>query len=303
MHYYSFNIGDYTSSTQHLEPMEDLAYRRMLDLYYSKELPLPKEVEKIARLIRMRSHTDSIAIVLEEFFTKEKDGYHNKGADKALGKVYKKSKAARKSAEARWSKNKDLPSCERNANASEPHCEEDANGMLPNTQYPIPNTQDKKTISTKADGRPNELFQYWASVMKKTSSTKFSPKRKRAVEARLKDGYQMEEIKQAIFNCSNTPHNMGFNDRNQKFDDLELICRNAENLERFRDNSGAPNETNQPRANASNASGLSSAQSAIAAARQQRDAAQSGSPMGFNERTVHGQVDSEEWSGRVYDVD
>ncbi|AUR98121.1 hypothetical protein NVP1247A_47 [Vibrio phage 1.247.A._10N.261.54.E12] len=63
------------------------------------------------------------------------------------------------------------------------------------------------------------------------------------------------------------------------------------------------NETNQPRTNASNASGLSSAQSAIAAARQQRDAAQSGSPMGFNERTVHGQVDSEEWSGRVYDVD
>lgn len=297
MHYYSFNIGDYSSSTQHLEPMEDLAYRRMLDLYYSKELPLPKEIEKIARLIRMRSHTDSIAIVLEEFFDKEKDGYHNKGADKALGKVYKKSEAARKSAEARWSKNKDLESCERNANASDTQCEEDANGMLPNTQYPIPNTKDKKTMSTKADHRPNDIFEYWVLVMKKTSSTKLSPKRKKAVEARLKDGYEMEEIKQAIFNCSNTPHNMGFNDRNQKFDDLELICRNAENLERFRDNPGVGNEANNQRFNPASNDGLSDSKRAILQARAKRDSAQqgSGSSMGTNGGVVFEQVGQEEW--------
>ncbi len=158
MHYYQFNIGDYASSTQHLDPIEDIAYRRMLDLYYSKESPLPKDIDKIARLIRMRSHQDSIAIVLEEFFCKEKDGYHNKGANKALEKVYKKSEAAKKSAEARWSKNKDLDVCERNANASETQCENNADGMLPNTQYPIPNTQDKDLLVSSETKRSKFKF-------------------------------------------------------------------------------------------------------------------------------------------------
>ncbi len=143
MHYYSFNIGDYVSSTQHLEPMEDLAYRRMLDLYYSNEGPLPSDIDKIARLTRMRSHKDCIAIVLEDFFTLEKDGYHNNGADKALELVYKKSETARKSAEARWNKNKDLAKKADDANALDPHCVKDANGMLHNTHNTIPKTHIK----------------------------------------------------------------------------------------------------------------------------------------------------------------
>ncbi|MGB1322474.1 MAG: YdaU family protein [Vibrio gallaecicus] len=176
MHYYQFNIGDYATSTQHLEPMEDLAYRRMLDLYYSKESPLPKDIDQIARLIRMRSHTDCIAIVLQEFFTNEKDGYHNKGADKNLSKVYKKSEAARKSAEARWNKNKNLESCERNANVSKPHSEEDANGMLPNTQYPIPNTQDKKSRAKRfAPPTHKQAFEYFKErgLSSETESQRF----------------------------------------------------------------------------------------------------------------------------------
>ena len=39
MHFYSFNIGDYASHTRHLTPMEDLAYRRLLDIYYLHEQP------------------------------------------------------------------------------------------------------------------------------------------------------------------------------------------------------------------------------------------------------------------------
>ena len=68
MHYYQFNIGDYHTHTDHLSEMEDLAYRRMLDWCYLHEKELPLDCEQIARLIRMRSHTDCIAIVIEEFF-------------------------------------------------------------------------------------------------------------------------------------------------------------------------------------------------------------------------------------------
>lgn len=141
MHYYQFNIGDYASSTQHLEPLEDLAYRRMLDLYYQKECPLPNDVQQIARLIRMRSHCDCIEVVLQEFFELSDDGYRNKGADKVLKKTYDKSESARRSAKARWDKKQDKKQ-DVDANAMRTQCENNADGMLPNTQYPIPNNKD-----------------------------------------------------------------------------------------------------------------------------------------------------------------
>ena len=58
MHYYQFNIGDYASHTQHLDEIEDVAYRRMLDYCYLNEIGLPKSVDEVARLIRMRTHSE-----------------------------------------------------------------------------------------------------------------------------------------------------------------------------------------------------------------------------------------------------
>jgi uncharacterized protein YdaU (DUF1376 family) len=78
---YYLNIVDYTSATAHLEPLEDLAHRRLLDLYYSTEKPIVNDFEKVARLIRMQMHCDLIKIVLEEFFTLENDEWHCDRAD------------------------------------------------------------------------------------------------------------------------------------------------------------------------------------------------------------------------------
>ena len=68
MHFYSFNIGDYLSHTGHLSPMEDLAYRRMIDLYCLKESPLPIAPNDVAKLIRLRDEVDAVTTVLEEYF-------------------------------------------------------------------------------------------------------------------------------------------------------------------------------------------------------------------------------------------
>ena len=122
MHYFQFNIGDYVSSTQHLDETEDLAYRRMLDIYYSKELPLPEDQKDIGRLIRMRTHSESIATVLKEFFTLEKDGYHCQRADIEILAFQAKSDKARKSAEIRWGKIKDLDDNKADANAMRRQC-------------------------------------------------------------------------------------------------------------------------------------------------------------------------------------
>ncbi len=44
MNYYPFHLGDYAAHTKHLGLLEDLAYRRMIDLYYTTEKPLPNAV-------------------------------------------------------------------------------------------------------------------------------------------------------------------------------------------------------------------------------------------------------------------
>ena len=75
MHYYQFNIGDYQSHTAHLEPLEDLAYRRMLDWCYLHEKPLPFEAKEIARIIRLRDHADIVRDILVEFFSRYGEGW------------------------------------------------------------------------------------------------------------------------------------------------------------------------------------------------------------------------------------
>ena len=53
MHYYQFNIKDYSFATIRMTLMEDLAFRRMLDLFYESEKALPCELKRIAKLIGM----------------------------------------------------------------------------------------------------------------------------------------------------------------------------------------------------------------------------------------------------------
>ena len=71
---------------------------------------------------------------------------------------------------------------------------------------------------------------------KNPNTSKLTPKRKKAITARLKEGYTEEQIKQAIDGCRNDPFSMGANDRQKAFNDIELICRTGEKLESFIDN-------------------------------------------------------------------
>lgn len=139
MHYYQFNIGDYKSHTEHLSDLEDLAYRRMLDWYYLHETPLPLEISEIARLIRMRTHTDCIAVVLQEFFIRTETGWANHRADQEIARAGEKSSKASESAKARWSKQRDT-------NAMRTHSESNA------TQDTRHITQDPEHKKTKQRG-------------------------------------------------------------------------------------------------------------------------------------------------------
>ena len=73
MHYYQFNIGDYKAATGHLSNDEDLAYRRLLDMYYDSEQKIPLDTQWVARRIRMEASI--IRDVLNDMFVKHEDGY------------------------------------------------------------------------------------------------------------------------------------------------------------------------------------------------------------------------------------
>ena len=75
MIWYKFHIGDYLTHTVHLSDAEDLAYRRLLDLYYMSEKAIPLDTESVARKIRL--DLDITESVLNEFFEHTENGYYN----------------------------------------------------------------------------------------------------------------------------------------------------------------------------------------------------------------------------------
>lgn len=92
----------------------------------------------------------------------------------------------------------------------------------------------ENTTPCKVETLPevNELFQYWQKVLEHPRA-KLDNKRKRKIEAALRLGYAMDELKQAIDGCTKDPFSMGQNERGQKFDDIELILRDASHIDKF----------------------------------------------------------------------
>ena len=73
MHYFQFNIADYRSATVHLSNEEDLAYRRLLDMYYDMETKIPLDTQWVAR--RIRVDAEVIRNVLTDMFEQHEDGW------------------------------------------------------------------------------------------------------------------------------------------------------------------------------------------------------------------------------------
>ena len=82
MNYYNFHIGDYISHTIHLSLEEDLAYRRLLDMYYDTELPIPNNIPLVSRKLRISAEV--VKTVLDEFFELTEEGYKNFRADNEI---------------------------------------------------------------------------------------------------------------------------------------------------------------------------------------------------------------------------
>jgi len=97
MFYYSFHVGDYIHDTAHLSNDEDLAFRRLLDLYYTQEQPIPNKTQEVSRRIRMAKLADVVQTVLKEFFVLDvaNDCWRHKRCDETIAAYQAKAERNR----------------------------------------------------------------------------------------------------------------------------------------------------------------------------------------------------------------
>lgn len=141
MNFYPFHLGDYKTHTSHLTPLEDLAYRRLIDHYYLTESPLPSDFERLSRLIGMRDHADIVIDIVSEFFVKTDAGWTSKRCDEEIAKYKARAERASKLADKRWHRTE--KKCDVVSDiVSDTHTESSATNT--NT-----NTKDTKPVSKK----------------------------------------------------------------------------------------------------------------------------------------------------------
>jgi hypothetical protein len=91
--------------------------------------------------------------------------------------------------------------------------------------------QDNPIVEQKQLDPAPEIFAFWQKVMDSPKSA-LDAKRKTLIAGALKN-YSPADICKAIRGCSKSPHNMGKNDRNTKYNGLNLILRDAEHIDYF----------------------------------------------------------------------
>jgi uncharacterized protein YdaU (DUF1376 family) len=175
MNFYPFHIGDYISHTSHLTNEEDLAYRRLIDLYYQTEQPFTRNLTWLAK--RVKSTEETIATVLVEFFEETEEGWKNKRADEEIAKYKAMQEGGRKGAAMRWGKGSDSPP------KHPPMLTKNQEPLTKNHSIEVAKAPKAKRLekdlelpkdwedfckTTRSDLKPQEVFEqfkdYWVSV-------------------------------------------------------------------------------------------------------------------------------------------
>ena len=90
MHYYKFHISDWSLATNHLSLEEEAVYFRLLNYYYDTECPIPLETQMVSRRLRLGNHSETLELILNEFFEETDDGWISKRCDVEIEEYQKK---------------------------------------------------------------------------------------------------------------------------------------------------------------------------------------------------------------------
>ena len=213
MHYFQFNIGDYASHTRHLSPMEDLAYRRLLDLYYLKDGEVYGDEAEVARQVGLREYVQEVKQVLQDFFCLDADDrWSHARCDAEIAHFRQKSEKASNAGKA---------SAQRRSN------KRSTDVQPTNNQQPITNNQEPIILSSKEDmssddDHPSvkEIVEAWNELADARSLPKVirvTDARRKQIQARLKE-YPPDDWSKALTAICKSKFLCGENDRGWKAD-------------------------------------------------------------------------------------
>ena len=213
MHYFQFNIGDYASHTRHLSPMEDLAYRRLLDLYYLKDGEVYGDEAEVARQVGLREYVQEVKQVLQDFFCLDADDrWSHARCDAEIAHFRQKSEKASNAGKA---------SAQRRSN------KRSTDVQPTNNQQPITNNQEPIILSSKEDmssddDHPSvkEIVEAWNELADARSLPKVirvTDARRKQIQARLKE-YPPDDWSKALTAIYKSKFLCGENDRGWKAD-------------------------------------------------------------------------------------
>lgn len=178
MHYYQHHIGDYRAATAHLTNDEDLAYRRLLDMYYDTEQKIPADTDWVARRIRM--DVTVVESVLVDMFQEDEDGWFHSRCEREIeafkGKLETASKAGKASAAKR---------------AAEKINARSTTVQPTNNHKPL--TNNHKPMNTAPDGVSEKVWQDFVQLRKVKKAVITDTGIKGILREATKAGYSLQE--------------------------------------------------------------------------------------------------------------
>ena len=226
MHYFQFNIGDYASHTRHLSLLEDLAYRRLLDLYYLKDGELYGDEAEIARQVGMRDNVTEVKQVLQDFFCiAEDDRWSHARCDAEIAEYRAYLEKQRENGKRGGRPKKGIDDNPEKPTANPSLTQSEPKKSLTTNHKPLTTNQDNKSskedMSSDDDAvSVKDVVDAWndlAEARGLAKVVKVTDTRRKQIQARLKE-YEPDDWSKALTAIYKSKFLCGENDRGWKAD-------------------------------------------------------------------------------------
>ena len=246
--YFRFFMGDYLADTGHLDTVEHGAYCLILIDYYKHRRGPGNDQKKLAKIAKLSPKKfAAISETILEFFEIKEGRLWSKRVEKELQYRAKKEQQCREAgkASAERRRNDRSTTVQRTGNEkatmSEFRVQSSEENLKPLSEPAVSDpagstgfSRSKKPSAQVPRSDKDALFSFWIRTCKMgPPNPKMSSSRLKLLNARLDDGYTMDDLAMAIEGCSRNPHNRGENDRGVKFMGWDLILRNADKVTYF----------------------------------------------------------------------
>lgn len=199
MHYYKFNIADWVKDTAHLSLKEEAILLRLINYYVNTESYIPLKTQMVTRKLRIADESETVEILLDEFFIKSRDGWRNKELDKTISEYQKRAERNKLNGRSGGRpKIKDLDKPTGLPSGKQVDTESKPDGNL--NYKPLTTNQELETnkeISLSDNSDAITVLTY----MNEVCSSKYKHSTKSHIEninARLAEGHSIEDCKSVI---------------------------------------------------------------------------------------------------------